>query len=51
VILREIDSLLKICWTIPCLHLSWKVHTCCITIAIVRLLNTISKSSACNNAT
>jgi len=25
------------------------VH-CCITIAVVRLLNTISKSSACNNA-
>ena len=28
VILREIDFLLKICWSIPCLHPSWKVHTC-----------------------
>ena len=27
VILREIDFLLKICWSIPCLHPSWKVHT------------------------
>ena len=27
VILREIDFLLKICWSIPCLHRSWKVHT------------------------
>jgi len=27
VILREIDFLLKICWWIPCLHPSWKVHT------------------------
>jgi len=26
VILREIDFLLKICWSIPCLHQSWKVH-------------------------
>ena len=26
VILREIDFLLKICWSIPCLHPSWKVH-------------------------
>ena len=26
--LREIDFLLKICWWIPCLHPSWKVHTC-----------------------
>jgi len=25
-ILREIDFLLKICWSIPCLHPSWKVH-------------------------
>jgi len=24
---------------------------CCITIVVVRLLNTISKSSVCNNAT
>ena len=28
VILREIDFLIKICWSIPCLHPSWKVHTC-----------------------
>ena len=27
VILRESDFLLKICWSIPCLHPSWKVHT------------------------
>jgi len=27
VILREIDFLLKIGWSIPCLHPSWKVHT------------------------
>ena len=27
VILREIDFLFKICWSIPCLHPSWKVHT------------------------
>ena len=27
VILREIDFQLKICWSIPCLHPSWKVHT------------------------
>ena len=27
VILREIDFLLKICWSIPCLHPSWKVNT------------------------
>jgi len=27
VTLREIDFLLKICWSIPCLHPSWKVHT------------------------
>ena len=27
VILREIDFLLKIYWSIPCLHPSWKVHT------------------------
>ena len=26
VILREINFLLKICWSIPCLHPSWKVH-------------------------
>jgi len=28
VILREIDFLLKLCWSIPCLHPSWEVHTC-----------------------
>jgi len=28
VISREIDFLLKICWSIPCLHPSWKVDTC-----------------------
>ena len=27
VILHEINFLLKICWSIPCLHPSWKVHT------------------------
>ena len=27
VILREIDFLLRVCWSIPCLHPSWKVHT------------------------
>jgi len=32
VILREIDFLLKICWSIPCLHPSWKVHTCAKTL-------------------
>ena len=32
VILREIDFLLKICWSIPCLHLSWKVHTWIATV-------------------
>ena len=26
VILREIDFLLKICWSLPCLHPSWKVR-------------------------
>ena len=35
--LREIDFLSKICWSIPCLHPSWKVHTwkwrCCDEIA------------------
>jgi len=25
--LRKIDFLLKICWSTPCLHPSWKVHT------------------------
>jgi len=24
---REIDFLLKTCWSIPCFHPSWKVHT------------------------
>ena len=33
VILREIDFLLKICWSIPCLHPSWKVHTCPILVS------------------
>jgi len=36
VILREIDFLSKICWSIPCLHPSWKVHTsikrCCFQV-------------------
>jgi len=27
VIIREIDFLLKICWSIPCLHPSWRVLT------------------------
>jgi len=27
VILREIDFLLKICWSIPCLHPSWRLLT------------------------
>jgi len=27
VILSEIVFLLKICWSIPCLHPSWKVPT------------------------
>jgi len=27
VVLREINFLLKIYWSIPCLHPSWKVHT------------------------
>ena len=27
VILREIDFRLKICWSIPCFHPPWKVHT------------------------
>jgi len=27
VILREIDFPLKLCWSIPCLHPPWKVHT------------------------
>jgi len=25
--LHEIDFLLQICWSIPCLHPSWKVHS------------------------
>ena len=32
VILHEIDFYLKICWWIPCLHPSWKVHTCAKTL-------------------
>jgi len=42
VILREIDFLLKICWSIPCLHPSWQeykyIFRCCIEyISIVQL--------------
>jgi len=43
VILREIDFLLKICWSIPCLHLSWKVHT---WIEICASLNHRKKTKA-----
>jgi len=43
VILREIDFLLKICWSIPCLHPSWKVHT---WIAICASLNHRKKTKA-----
>ena len=35
IILREIDFLLKICWSIPCLHPSWKVHTWHVCIAVI----------------
>jgi len=35
VILREIDFLLKICWSIPCVHPSWKVHTPTVSVANV----------------
>jgi len=43
VILREIDFLLKICWSIPCLHPSWKVH---IWIEICASLNHRKKTEA-----
>jgi len=43
VILREIDFLLKICWSIPCLHPSWKVHT---WIKICASLNHRKKTKA-----
>ena len=43
VILREIDFLLKICWSIPCLHPSWKVH---IWIEICASLNHRKKTKA-----
>jgi len=42
-ILREIDFLLKICWSIPCLHPSWKVHT---WIEICASLNHRKKTKA-----
>jgi len=43
VILREIDFLLKICWSIPCLHPSWKEHT---SIEICARLNHRKKTKA-----
>jgi len=43
VILREIDFLLKICRSIPCLHPSWKVHT---WIEICASLNHRKKTKA-----
>jgi len=43
VILREIDFLLKICWSTPCLHPSWKVHT---WIEICASLNHRKKTTA-----
>jgi len=43
VILREIDFLLKFCWSIPCLHPSWKVHT---WIEICASLNHRQKTKA-----
>ena len=39
VILREIDFLLKICWSIPCLHPSWKVHTQNVLMSSLRQSN------------
>ena len=42
-ILREIDFLLKICWSIPCLQPSWKVHT---WIEICTSLNHRKKTKA-----
>ena len=38
VILREIDFLLKLCWSIPCLHPLWKVHTCFLSFRIFQQL-------------
>ena len=43
VILRDIDFLSKICWSIPCLHPSWKVHT---WIEICASLNHRKKTKA-----
>ena len=43
VILGEIDFPLKICWSIPCLHPSWKVHT---WIEICASLNHRKKTKA-----
>jgi len=43
VILREIDFLLKICWSLPCLHPPWKVHT---WIEICASLNHRKKTKA-----
>ena len=43
VTLREIDFLLNICWSIPCLHPSWKVHT---LIEICASLNHRKKTKA-----
>ena len=43
VILREIDFLLKICWSIPCLHPLWKVPT---WIKICASLNHRKKTKA-----
>ena len=43
VILREIDFQLTICWSIPCLHPSWKVHT---WIEICASLNHRKKTKA-----
>jgi len=43
VILCEIDFVLKICWSIPCLHPSWKVRT---WIEICASLNHCKKTKA-----
>jgi len=43
VILREIDFLLKICWSIPCLNPSWKIHA---WIEICASLNHRKKTKA-----
>ena len=42
-LLCEIDFLLKVCWSIPCLHPSWKVHT---WIEICASLNHRKKTKA-----